>query len=58
MTGLRSRDWTRPWGIPFDRSQCPPDDEQADIAAWLAGRFDTLAADQFTLDHQRSGDDT
>lgn len=54
MTGLRSRDWTRGHGIPFDRAHCPPDDEQTDVAAWLAGRFDTLAATEFDLEGEAS----
>lgn len=44
MTGPPSRDWARAYGIkrPTD---LPPEDEHTDLAAWLAGRFDTLAAD-------------
>lgn len=54
MSGLRSRDWTRGHGIPFDRDLCPPDDELTDVAAWLAGRFDSLAAQPFTLDEDEA----
>lgn len=48
---IRSKDWTRPYGVR--RPELPPDDELTDLAAWLAGRFDTMAADPFTLEDEQ-----
>lgn len=51
LPAIRSKDWTRPYGIR--RPELPPDDELQDLAAWLAGRFDTLAANPFTLENEQ-----
>ena len=41
-------DRCRPYGIA--RPEVPPDDEATDVAAWLATRFDDLAADASAWD--------
>lgn len=53
FTAIRSKDWTRPHGIRFDRDLCPPDDPITDLACWLTERFDTLAAETFELVDER-----
>jgi hypothetical protein len=55
MMGLPAKDWARPYGIPFDRGRCPVDDEVTDLAAWLAGQFDSLTATTFELGDEVTG---
>lgn len=43
-------DWCHHSGFYLDPALIPPDDEAQDVAAWLAGRWDTLHATIQTFD--------